>query len=474
MKNHHAALSILLLVLVTSVPAALAQETCQAVQVIDPCAQQVYVLRPGSSAYARVDLRDGGTNKLRDVAFSTVPGEEHSTSFIAQGHYVRVLAYDHDGSWEVSRTVDVSAFPGVGRMMLVGAAAAPGHAIHDSSGAKTMQYSIYFVGARYGEPYWIALDQEALLSGAPDTEVLVGHGPLCGVGEACEGDANSAVVVRDADGGETLYATILVEESPGNLRERIGVLSRAQGETSSWSFSWNAAADGLDWNGLLPNHLGIASGLAGDVLAAFQAEGVIKDARTGASSCVHDGAPTDVALWGPTSTAPAFQFVTENDPALQGSLSIAPLLACPDVQDPRTDVRPVGQRAVSVALSTASGPRVWAIVANQDGSGVSMSAWSLATDPAPIHFEEDIAASRDVVLGNCSDPPCVKRVAIGAPFPAGEACFDAGLVEMECWQPAHPEPPLPCCLDPDDPDPNCDDCDTPASPPGDGFRRGIR
>ena len=460
-----------LLAVVATVPVR-AQQTCQAVQVLDPCSQKIYILRPGSSAYAIVDLRDGGSNRLRDLAFSTVPGEEHRTSFVAQGHYVRVLTYD--GSWVVSRTLDVAALSDVGRMMLIGAAASPGHAFHRADGSKAMQYALYLVGARYGEPYWIALDQEALLSGAPDDAALLGHGALCETGQACEGDAKSAVVVREGDGGETVFATVLVEEAPGLERERVGVLSRAQGDVSTWAFSWNTAADGLDWDGLLPGHLGIDSALDGRVVAAFQAENIVKDARSGQASCIHDDAPTDVALWGPTSTAPAFQFVTGNDPSLQGSLSVAPALECPDQQDPRTVTRAVGPRAVSVALSTRSGPYVWSAVANQDGDGLSMVAWALTADPEPTRFEEDTGASYDAVTAPCDGGGCVKRVAIGAPFPAGEACFEATQDQHECWQPTNPEPPLPCCLDPDDPDPSCDECRAPSDPPGGDLRRGIR
>lgn len=448
MKSHHAALSILLLVLVTSVPTALAQETCQAVQVIDPCNGYVNIYHVGAPQGRVVGLDPDAA--LLDVVFSTMPGFEHRLSFLLQGTTIRTIE-SYDEFWGVRpEALDLLSLPGLAGFEPRSIAAGSGLGVQQADGSVDWQYSLYVVGKLDDRPYFVALDQEAL-EAETRTGLVLGQGVLCEADTVCTGEASRVAVHVDAAGAELAYVTTItrvtmedgVVKPRARERQRVIRVRRSPASPATWSIFDNPAVVGERWTGFDRASLGIDVGYGGDALAAFQTEARVKDAVSGATSCEFSSPTTDVAVWGtaPPTGPGLLQVATYSDPGTSsagGFLGISPPLGCADPSDALSLERPAGGEALDVELSSKSLSPFWAYVPDGVTGVLEAIALDVRDDGQGLYAVELSAESFTIALSAGSDgtAACPTRVAVSAEYPDGASCVF----------PPPKEPPLPCCL----------------------------
>jgi hypothetical protein len=438
---------VLLLGLIAALATGMAPaSTCQYVLVADPCDAKVHVYRVGDAAVLKtVDLRDGGTNKIGRITWSTVDGLADHVAIVTQGHYVRAVDVE-SCSPDVLRDFDLGAASGLGDVVLSGIAAAPGRHVSD----KSVQYPLYVAGTSGGTPYYFVLDQQALLDGHRPSAVLLAQGPLCPSGGSCSGTAQD-VAAAGAAGGEPEHAFVAVWalDEAGTRRQRFFRVARDPFSTAAWSVELSSFNEGLAWSGGRHRHHGIAFDRQQEIpLGGFQTAGDLGNLLTGARSCPVGGAPLALDVWGPSASSDvgALQFVTYED-ASGSHLAVSPLMECADPGGGSSDslISAVPAGPVAIDLSNRSDGSFWAYVAGKDVALVRGLRYSV--EPGLLTPTVSVLETLDLPTGDCP-----LDVAIGAPASVDSSCGDPPCAPGSDW------PSVPCCLDDDDPDPSCVGC----------------
>lgn len=436
---------------------------CQFVHMIDPDACGVQVFPVGSRAeFEWFDLRDGGSNRPSAIDFTRVEEFSSNVSFVTQGHYLRVINH-HPG--EPIGTIDVGALVGLKQLALKGVAAAEAVEIQLADGTRQLQYALYLAGNQSGTPYFIVLDQEAILSGASDEEILIATGELCADNGSCAGTAVDIAVGSSSGNAadQVAFASVLGWGKNGENQQQFLRIDRGSGPEGPFDVTLKPWQRGAAWAGTRARYMGVDVARDGDLAAGvFQTEGETRDLESGALSCFLDGALTDIALWGPRKDLglPWMQFVTYDQDG-DSLLGVSPWKECPSSGGSLSDEALAPGRVTTVRLSSRSATRFWAYTAGLDSSVVGIeyelakskiggTKWELKElDRVELFFSEA-----------CDGNGQATQLAIGTADSLYEIC-----PEEPDTCPLHPVPPIPCCLDPQDPDPICDDC----VPPPNGF-----
>ena len=437
---------------------------CRFVHMIDPDNHWVQVFPVGSTIeFDRYDLRDGGSNELTDIAFTTVPVSNESVSFVTQGHYLRLIDHNNEG---LIGTIDVGELTGLENLTLEGVAAAERMNVSLPGGGEEDQYALYLAGGASGKPYYIVLDQEAVLDGAPESEMLIASGELCVDGLACRGAVVDIAVGSTSKnaGDQFAFVSVLGWDEQNNRQQQFFRVDREGGADGPFSVTLEPWQRGVTWGGTRHRSLGVDISSDGDLVAGvFQTEGEWRDLESGSSSCILDGEPTDIVFWGPGTdpSSKLMQFVTYDDD--EGStLAASTWMTCADPSDPLSDVRFAPGRATAVILSSRSETRFWVYTAGRDDA-VQGFEYEIVQEGEEGH-EWALHRLGDVKLADpddCEPEGKAIRLAIGAVDPTFASCPNTPIC------PKKPAPPIPCCLDPQDPDPICDDCIPPDSGDGD-------
>jgi hypothetical protein len=436
---------VLSLVVVSGAGAGDGSGSCQYVQVVDHCREDLVVVEVGQQRIIRsVDMSPGleGLYDISGVAFSTVPGFERQ-SFVAQGPYLRVMA----GNMEtVEETVDVGYLIGILDLQLSKATAAPPMAYIDGAGQPAEQWALYAVGTAPGpEAYWIVLDQAAVLAGSGDPgELLLGWGPLCPEGETCAGRAVDVTVGSESTGeiGQQAFVTALDDEAGGGMRQIFYELTREAEPSGPWTVS-RTDWDDLTWDGWAHRTIGLDFEDRGPAAyGVLQTGGQVVRLDDPDLLCDLPGEPTDVVVWGSAAglAADNYLFVTYRQ-GTDSYLAAFPAGACPGDPLPSVMTVPVGSGPTSLAVSSSESETFWVFTTNRYDGTLTTLRFRLWNDGNQDHLDLEEQGTIDL-----------------APEPPGDTCPTHLAIEVdeagpcEVVGPAPTSPPDTGCLDEDDPD----------------------
>jgi hypothetical protein len=130
------------------------------------------------------------------------------------------------------------------------------------------------------------------------------------------------------------------------------------------------------------------------------------------------------------------------------------LATCPDPSHPLTTTVSVPAVPIAVDISAPDKAEFWVYVSSGRSRAVKALRYGITENASG----EGLKLDETIELGDpdlCQIMGCAEHLAIGAPVPTGQPCPSNPL--YQCG--GHTEPPLPCCLDENDPDPRCENCD---------------
>ncbi len=438
--------SIGALALAALVGAGRPAEACQYVEVLDECRNFVYVYEAGGTEVVqRVDLSDGGSHRLTGVVFSTIPGLTDRVAFVTQGRYVRALHHPLTGDAYVHTTRDLESAAAVPGFRATAIAAARPLVVDGGA----VQHALYVVGNAQGIPYYVVIVQGALLQDLPAADVVLAAGQLC-TSPGCMGAAVAVAVGSTAPDGAAEEAYASVWATVGSMRkQRFYRLARPASAQGPFALSLDAANEGVRFTGTSHRRLGVAFDPAAQLpIGVFQSEKKLGNLRTGQKTCALGGEPTDVALWNPMDgSAMAPQQLVVYQSATGGLLSMAAAMSCAGPFGNGGSTVPTAYRPVALALSSPSAAPFWAYTLGFTGAPVAHRF-----DRVVDAFGDRLVHATTLVPDKSRfsmDDGCLVDVAIGSPVEAPDVCPEPTCGDC-------PASPIPCCLDPDDPAPDCD------------------
>ncbi len=447
------------------VPLAAAQ---QFVHVVDPCHARVAIYEVGvAERFDSVDLRDGGSHALTSIAFSSLDAWSHRVSFVTQGRYLRALR--QGDTFECSRvilTVDIEQGLGLTDLRLTELVAAAPLVVEDESGALVSQTPLYVFGNDANGPLFFVFDQEKLLAEASFAECLLGWGSLCPEGTSCLGSVSGAATGQPSASTDAEVAYVAtVTRTPGQeMRQRMMRVARGSYASAPWSVTLEPWNEGNPWSSASPRHIGVAFDARGErAYGTFKPEREFTALDTASRACPLDEVPTDLALWGPPlfSTLPELRFVVGGDTS-GGMLRAAPLASCGKGIPAFTDDQALPYAPTGIALSASDQSSFWVLVASSAPGLGELTALrydaSASKGLASLECVERVASPW--AAGDCGVERTPTALAIGTPWSAA-----AGTEAPHACHDGNPSPSLPCCLDEDDPNPHCEDCEGPVDGP---------